>query len=118
MLDLNFGEVFGCVILLAVIMFSAMYIYCVPRYAEESDHKSVTISLAICVACTAIFTSIITKYWHAEPNALDVYRGKTVLQVKRDAVGNPIDSTVIWNKTTFEYYDYPRNNMCVTDSCN
>ena len=64
-------------------------------FDDECDSRvfGITISLCIFIVCIFILVQIIIQ--EQTPTAMDVYQGKTTLEITcKDGV--PVDSTVVW----------------------
>ena len=78
-------------VILAIVFVTLLLVFVVRR--EVYDKKA---SAAGIVVCAAFYGAFITMgFYEKEPTAMDVYRGKTTLEITyRDSVA--IDSTVVY----------------------
>ena len=90
------------IILLVLVVFCTLIGWILTLY-DDSIHKNYgLIGGFICVLCTFFIICGFIVYYDVTPKAIDVYRGKTILEITyRDSI--PVDSVVVfkWNK----YYD-------------
>ena len=78
-------------VILAIVFIILLLVFVVRR--EVCDKKASAAGVVICAAFYGAFTAM--GCYEKEPTALDVYRGKTTLEITyRDSVA--IDSTVVY----------------------
>ena len=83
-----------CIIVILILFLVIIFIWNVS--SKDGDNKAISCFFAIMFSI--IFTGVFIDYKHKDiPTALDVYQGKTILEITyRDSI--PVDSVVVYKK--------------------
>jgi succinate-acetate transporter protein len=85
------GKVMSVYVILTIVFAILLPVFIIRR--EVYDKKASVVGIVFCAAFYGAFATI--ACYEEEPTALDVYRGKTTLEITyRDSVA--IDSTVVY----------------------